>query len=198
MSNPTLNKEPSLQAPGAGLPFFEQMFARFYLFPKFCRTTSWDAAQKMFDREGQRILELVTPLQDDQLQKRVLVDRIPGMEDSSRFWSASMTLEHLMIVGDAIATGIIEVSHNKPPSTRADIAAVKPHGKLHSRLALESFKEFLHRFAEKMNHEVADKNSKMRFRHPWFGDLNAHQWHCLAAIHQNTHRKQVQAILKGL
>jgi len=46
-----------------------------------------------------------------------------------------------------------------------------------------------------MNREVADRNSRTTLRHPWFGEMNAHQWHCLAAMHQSVHRKQMQRIL---
>jgi hypothetical protein len=34
--------------------------------------------------------------------------------------------------------------------------------------------------------------------HPWFGPLNAHGWHCLAAIHHTLHRRQLTAILRAL
>ncbi len=37
-----------------------------------------------------------------------------------------------------------------------------------------------------------------RFFHPWFGPLDAHRWHCLLAFHQGIHRKQIQAVHRGL
>ena len=54
---------------------------------------------------------MVEPLSAEQLQRRVLVKAPMGIEDSSRYWSASMVLEHLIEVGSRIAVGIVELTH---------------------------------------------------------------------------------------
>jgi hypothetical protein len=51
-----------------------------------------------------------------------------GIEDSSRYWSAAMVLEHLIEVGSRIATGVVELTHGQAASVKADIADVKPKG----------------------------------------------------------------------
>jgi len=42
---------------------------------------------------------------------------------------------------------------------------------------------------------VPNLHCKMRHTHHQFGPLDAHGWHCLAAIHQNIHRKQIERIV---
>jgi len=37
-----------------------------------------------------------------------------------------------------------------------------------------------------------------RYAHPWFGPIDAYQWHCLLGMHQGIHRKQMEAITKVL
>jgi hypothetical protein len=77
---------------------------------------------------------------------------------------------------------------------KPDVAAVKPSGS-YGAGAVGVFQSFLAQYADTMNREVADRRSRTTLRHPWFGEMNAHQWHCLAALHQAIHRKQMQKIL---
>lgn len=43
-----------------------------------------------------------------------------------------------------------------------------------------------------------DLLTKARYVHPWFGALNAYDWHALAAHHLALHRVQIERILEGL
>ena len=86
----------SLAPPGAGLPVIQAFALRYLIFPAYCLTTSWDKALDAFQSEGQKLVTLVEPLSEEQLQRRVLVKAPLGIEDSSRYWSAAMVLEHLM------------------------------------------------------------------------------------------------------
>jgi len=187
-----------LAPPGAGLPWIEHLLARFFFFPRFCKKTTWDEAQAIFEKEGMRLVQLVQPLGLEELNTPVLIPRIQGIEDSSRFWSVTMTLEHLITVGDQISQGIVKISQGESPSGKADIAAVKPKGRKDPKAILQEYQTFVRRFTDRMTGEVKDRESDTRYHHPWFGELTAHQWHCLAAAHQNIHRKQVQEILKGM
>ncbi len=155
---------------------------------------TWDDANAMFQKQGRILVDLTQNLSAGQLQKPVLIDRITGIEDSSRYWSPGMVLEHLIIVGSAMMRGIVELSRGIVPAVKPDVAAVKPTGS-YGAGAVGVFQSFLAQYADTVNREVADRNSRTTLRHPWFGELNARQWHCLAAIHQGIHRKQVQKIL---
>ncbi|MBS0656652.1 MAG: DinB family protein [Verrucomicrobia bacterium] len=186
--------EPKLAAPGAGLPWLELMVARYWTFPRFCRRTTWEQADEIFAREGQKILALVEPLDAATLRRRVLIDRFPGIEDSSRYWSPAMVLEHLDIVGSLMTHAVVELSHGRLPQGKADVAAVKPKG-TDGGDPVGEFRDFLLTIRGRLAKEVGDRESPTRFLHPWFGPLGVHQWHCLLAAHQAIHRRQLKLIL---
>ena len=185
---------PKLGKPGAGLPFLETFLSRYFLLPRAYRRISWDQADAMFQKQGRILVELTQNLSADHLQKPVLIDRIAGIEDSSRFWSPGMVLEHLIIVGTSMMRGIVDLSRGIVPAVKPDVAAVKPKGS-YAASAVGVFQSFLAQYADTMNREVVDRNSSTTLGHPWFGQMNAHQWHCLAALHQGIHRKQMSKIL---
>src|SRR5215472_12523732 len=90
-------EEPKLAPPGAGLPKIELLVARLRFALSRARgdRKSFDAA---FQRERERVRGLVGGLDANSAARRVLIRRVPGLEDSSRYWSVWMTLEHLRIV----------------------------------------------------------------------------------------------------
>jgi len=53
---------------------------------------------------GGRILKEAGSVAEGKRDRRVLVPRMRGIEDSSRFWSVNETLEHLLITGLAMRT----------------------------------------------------------------------------------------------
>ncbi len=190
-------KTPLLAAPGKGLPFLEHLIARYYALPKFWRASTWESALQLHERQGQKILALAKPLSEEQMQKRVLVHGIRGIEDSSRFWSVGMTIEHLIIVGNEMLDGMVLLSQGKVPNKVASIAAVKPKGENADRSIIAAYETFLNKYRDVLASGLQNRDSKTRFRHPWFGLMTAFQWHCLAAVHTHLHRKQIEAILKG-
>jgi len=190
--------EPQLAPPGKGLPFFQQFVLRYWIFPRICKRMSWDEAQGLHDHVGKRILELAKPLSVEQFHTRILVSGIRGIEDSSRYWSVSMTIEHLIIVGTQIMEGMVAISQGGRPSKKADIAAVKPKGAYPDKSVIVKYEEFLRTYKQKVGVELKDKQKPDTMFHPWFGQLTMHKWHCLAAAHSQIHRRQIDAILKGL
>ncbi len=176
----------------------QALIGRHVLFPSLYLTHSWDRAQRLFQHEGRRIIDLAGTLSGGELDTRVLVHGVIGIEDSSRYWSVALALEHVMIVGDTTAEIVVALSHDRAPSVRVDIAAVKPPGKLPAAEAVETYRRFLVRYQRRTTEEIGDRRSRRRLDHPWFGELTAHQWHCLAAMHQGIHRRQIEAIAKGL
>jgi hypothetical protein len=187
----------SLAPPGAGLPIVQAFVLRHLVFPAYCLTTSWDKALAAFQAEGQKMIALAEPLSAEQLQRRVVVKAPMGIEDSSRYWSASMVLEHLIEVGSRIAVGIVELTHGTPVTVKTDIADVKPKGGKGSQI-VQDFRQFLGDYSRIVSKDIGDRNSGSRHPHPWFGELNAHQWVCLGAVHQSIHRKQMERIAAGL
>ena len=187
----------TLAPPGAGLPGFQAFLLRRILFPTICRFTSWEKAGTVFETEGAKLIALAQPLLPDLFQKRVLVKPLWGIEDSSRYWSAEMVLEHLIEVGSRIAIGIVELSHGEQPTVAADIVDVEPNGGHGTRL-LEDYKVFLGDYVKTLSEDVGDKRSKLTHPHPWFGQLTAHRWACLGTVHQTRHRRQMEEIVAQL
>ena len=185
-----------LAPPGAGIPLLERLAARHLFLGPYFRKMSWEEANEVFLSEGRKILERVDPLSNQQMNEPRLIDRMKGLEDSSRFWSVSMTLEHLMIVGTRMGQLVVALSQGRVPPGKVDTADVKPHENRPKAEIISGFEKFLRDYEENAMKRVVDRSSRARFRHPWFGPLTAHQWHCMAGIHQGLHRKQVHQILK--
>ncbi|MEW6163578.1 MAG: DinB family protein [Pseudomonadota bacterium] len=189
--------QPNLAAPGAGLPPVQAFMLRHVLFPAFCRTTSWDEALGLFLREGERVAAAARSLAPGALRTRVLIRAPLGIEDSSRFWSAAMVLEHLIEVGTRISTGVVELTHGQAASVKADIAEVKPKGGMDGDI-VAAYRAFLEEYADKVTRRAGDRAARLTAPHPWFGELTPHRWVCLGAIHQQIHRRQMERIVAGL
>jgi hypothetical protein len=190
---------PKLKAPGAGLPWWELLVARKLIFPRICRKLTWAAAARQFQEEGSRVLAVFDALPADRLGDRVLVRRFAGMEDSSRFWSAAMAVEHLNMVGSAIRRTIGSLRRGVVPNVTPRVADFKPRGEFAPADVRSEFVRMLTGAAEAERTEPPIlPGAGPRYAHPWFGPIDAHQWHCLLAFHQGIHRKQIEAIRKGL
>jgi hypothetical protein len=120
------------------------------------------------------------------------------MEDSSRFWSAAMTVEHLSMVGTAIRQVIRSLRSGIVPIAEPRTADFKPQDNNPSAARTR----FVHLLADAVEEEKVEppipRGEGPRFAHPWFGAMDAHQWHCLLTFHQSIHRKQFERIRQGL
>jgi hypothetical protein len=126
---------------------------------------------------------------------RVLIPRLRGLEDSSRYWSVWMTVDHLRIVNDQVAAVLGQLLADRTPPGAASTAAVKP-----SPTADESVMAGFQQSCERVLATVAAAPSlqtRARFPHPWFGPLDAAGWHALVSMHMRIHRRQIEAIRSG-
>lgn len=201
MNNKTLDQnEPRLQAPGAGLPFIELFVLKYWVGPFVSKSAKLNEIKTQYESINQKIINMVSKIDSDKRNQRVLVDHIQGIEDSSRFWSINGTLEHLMIVAKSISPVILELAQNKMPQGEAKIEMVKP--KHHDQDALIEFQTYganlLMDLAQKLLAPGMDINSALKFRHPWFGPITAKQWYWLLNTHQLIHYKQIKTIIKNL
>lgn len=187
----------TLEPPGAGLPWHKRLVARLML-PRYARRTSEATALAFFRAEGGKLLTLVRSLGAEQLAERVLVPRLQGLEDSSRYWSVAMTLEHLEIVNYAMGTAVVELSHGRLIAGQIGTADVKPHAAVEAAAAIASFEASLARFEARLAERAQPMDARARYPHPWFGPLTAHQWLCLVGVHMRIHRKQIEAVIAGL
>ncbi len=187
--------EPRLDRPGAGLPAIELFIAKRMVAARY-RKMSRDEIIADFERERVLISEMASRLAPDLGSRQVLVKRLRGMEDSSRFWSIYMVLDHLRIVNEAVSSFIGLLGEGKCPDDEADTAKVKP--------AVGAGPEVIDAFnatCRKLAGVVASiecLDTPVKHPHPWFGPFDAGQWHHMAAFHMTLHRKQIEAILREL
>jgi hypothetical protein len=186
-----VSTEIQLAPPGAGLPFVEMLLGRlgFLVFRFF---TTNQGASRMFLAEGHRILSIIRTLDGARAGQRVLVDRIMGLEDSSRNWSAHKVREHLRVVNGKIIECLEDLSQGDPCLKVPSIAEVKPHPGVGAEV-VGRFEAGLQDYVSRAVSALG-KSSVHRHTHPWFGPLDMHGWHCLAAFHQRLHRKHLTMI----
>ncbi|MCK5854975.1 MAG: hypothetical protein KAG56_07110 [Sulfurovaceae bacterium] len=182
---------------GAGISLVRVLLAKHIFFPLLNRFISWDKAWDIFDNEGQKILNLSRTLNKEQLFERMLVPKLFGLEDNSRYYSVAMTLEHLLMVGGALQVRIPILSRGKKLNKYIKIEDVKPYKEIDENV-INDFEKFLNTYREKLEKNIEDIHINNTSTHPWFGEFNPKQWSILAMVHQIVHRRQIEAILSKL
>jgi len=187
--------QPQLAPPGAGLPAPELVIARM-LFAWKRATGSRERFNAHFQRERQAISKMVQDLNEKRGAQRVLISRLRGLEDSSRYWSVWMTLDHLRIVHGSIQGVVSTLAKGKVPPGEASTATVKPSPTVTAEV-VSTYEKSCDDLARTLE-TIPDLNTEATYAHPWFGPLSAAGWHGLSATHIAIHRKQIQAILKAI
>jgi hypothetical protein len=195
MAGMDVNSEPKLAPPGAGLPKIELIIARL-LFTLQRWRGNRDSFNARFQQERAGIHALVNPCDAESGTRRVLIKRVPGLEDSSRYWSVAMTLDHLRIVHGTIIRTIEALAGGVVPKVVASTANIKP-GLQATMAVVTDYEQSCDRLLAAVA-AVPDLNTPLRYAHPWFGPLNAGGWHALAASHIKIHRVQIERIRQGL
>ncbi len=185
----------SLGIAGGGLPQIERLFIKLFLVPCVRLLFTWNIGLFMIKREVNIIKKLIEGIDEEKLQKRVVIKRAFAIEDHSRDYSINMTLEHLRIAGTAVMAVIDTLSKEQEFPKDITIEAVKP--KDNEKDEPKKFFDFMTTYEEYIkNHK---KNySKMRKKHPWFVEFNNFDWSCFMFMHTFIHRRQIEAIIKEL
>jgi hypothetical protein len=186
---------PTLQPPGAGLPGFELAWLRLG-FRFASAALSPQAKMKLFKSEGEKVMVLVRSTPASQAIVPVLIDRITGIEDSSRCWSVFMVLDHLRIVHEGMTRIITDLSQGRPFTEEVRIQNVKPRPDCGPEV-VDQYLQSLVTYESKIN-QLGKFGESVRHPHPWFGPMTAGDWHCLAGIHHLVHRRQIVRIKRVL
>ena len=186
---------PVVGPPGAGLPRLELIIARL-VFGWLRRRNTREQAAEVFRREREVILRLASRCDPESGSRPVLIDRLRGMEDNSRFWSVFMVVDHLRIVNGGISKVILLLGRGQTPERQLRIADVKPSPHADQEVIGE-FEQACARF-ERHAAKLSDLRTALRYAHPWFGPLDASGWHFLAGFHMQLHRRQIEQILRQL
>lgn len=194
----SVSKEPVLAPPGAGVPFQQKMMMRYFVRPFVAGRTPWEVSENNFRKINEKILKTLDGLTEAQLTTKILVPPQLGLEDSSRYWSIKMVLEHLLIVSGQMIQLIPALSQGVIPNGKADTAAVKPKNEIGLHEIVQNFKKLISTDFDQLNSSITNRNSKTRFHHPWFGDMTAKQWYWLLPMHHGLHLKQIREIKNRL
>lgn len=186
--------EPKLAPPGAGLPFPESLIARILLGLRRA-TGNPRSFIGRFVSERETIRRMIDGKDASTLSQRVLIERPPGLEDSSRHWSVLMTLDHLRIVHHGISAVLESLAAGHVPEGEVSTAAVKPDPAVSIEVVTSYQKSCDHLLATVGR--IRDFKTTARHIHPWFGPLDAHGWLALVSSHHGIHRKQIERILRG-
>jgi hypothetical protein len=188
---------PKLDKPGAGLPFPDKYVVRWWIGPFVSRRADKDRNLRLFATAGKRVLKEFAEIPASQRDSKVLVPKLRGVEDSSRFWCANEVLEHLMITGVPIRGLIETLAKGGTSDYEVKIENFKPKGRYAGRDASVDFKAFLAETAAALD-PLDIRDAGPTHRHPWMGPFNALQWTWVLAGHTGIHLAQLQAIKKGL
>lgn len=183
-----------LEKAGHGLPKTDAIFLRHIGFPLLKSFISWNNALRFFEYQGKEILNLVKDLSKDKLFKKVLIPKIFGIEDNSRYYSPAMVLWHLIYVGECLQEGIVNLSKNEKINFTVKIENFKPFVKIDEDI-VERYENFLNNYRKFIEINVENKYINNCHSHPWFGCLNPKEWLVMSAIHQMVHQRQIKKIL---
>ncbi|MCG6897905.1 MAG: DinB family protein [Thiocapsa sp.] len=188
-------RQDELDPAGAGIPWHERRVADIVL-RLYASTVSPAAILRSFRRDASRALTLAGGLTAEEGRMRVPIQRFPGIEHSSRSWSVYMTLDHLVMVNTAITALIHAVCSDHNHGAEIRVEDVKPHVDAGPD-RIQALESVVERYTDLIE-RLGGLHARQRHPHPWFGPLTARQWHALAAIHNRTHRAQIEKILRRL
>ena len=120
------------------------------------------------------------------------VPLMPGVDASMRNWSYYMILEHNVIVNRSICEIIRGLATGKPikrmiRDTKNDVMPSADPGPEQIPAFEQSVRDYLEFLPDLGNLRRTKKE-----RHPIFGMLTAHGWHCMFAFHLQLHLNQIK------
>jgi hypothetical protein len=184
---------PQLAPPGAGIPAIERVVGgTIFAVKRWWGSPNGFAAEFRDQREA--IAAMCATVPEPVLGERVLIPRLRGLEDSSRYWSVYMTLEHLRIVNESITGVIRTLTQGNVPPGRVSTAEVKPREGAGSE-AVRPYEASCEGYLQLLS-LAASMRTNVRYPHPWFGPLDAHGWYAMGAMHMGIHAAQIREILQ--
>ncbi len=191
-----MKTNPTLKPPGHPLPLIQRALLRCVIGPFLSKRDSWETMRSRYELLVSKIIQVSESISETERQIPILVDPIVGLEDSSRFWSVDMTLEHLVTVSRHMESMILVLARGEKPTVVADTAKVKP--KENEEKFLTEFKAYAPLLYQNLDLQMKNRESQITHRHPWFGMINAKQWYWVLAGHQGIHYQQIKQIVKQL
>lgn len=127
------------------------------------------------------------------------VPHMRGVDEYMRDWSFFMILEHNVIVNTMMETIVESLAfHNIPKDLpvkdiKKDVMPSDNPGQEQMTAFCQSVQQYL-----RNTKKLKSLRGTPRYRHPIFGMLNAHGWHCMMALHLEIHLPQAKCVFEGL
>jgi hypothetical protein len=189
----------SLDKPGAGIPWYFRLANRILLKPLVVRKFTWQQCEENFLSVNEKLKRELEGLTQEQLEKRILVSPIVGIEDSSRYWSIAMTLRHLCIVHPLMKEVVIRLAKEETIPVKVDTASVKPELEKNSSQAVQDYFSLIQTILPDIKNSIPKEFGLTKtFSHPWFGEMTAKDWFWLLGAHTGIHLKQIRKIKEQL
>ncbi|AHF03260.1 hypothetical protein MARPU_04695 [Marichromatium purpuratum 984] len=149
---------------------------------------------RLFRAEAEQACAIAARLDEQQGRCAARVRRVIGLEPGGRDWSVYMVLDHLVMVNAAITALVHALCVTHGQRIEIGHADVTPHVDAGPD-RIDALRASVERHAEVIE-RLGPLNAHAVYPHPWFGPLDARQWHALAALHNRTHRVQLQRIAR--
>jgi hypothetical protein len=146
-----------------------------------------------------RYLELAAAMEPAQGVRMVRVPAMMGVDEDMRNWSFFMILEHNAIVNRSITDIVQSLAQGRQPTgpgsmnPKTDVMPAPSAGPEQVEAFRASVESHLSAVAE-----LGGMRDTIRKRHPLFGRLDAHGWHCMFGLHLKVHINQAETVCREL
>lgn len=161
--------------------------------------TSRRRASNQIRASLQHYLSLAERIGPEAGRRMVRVPPMLGVDEDMRNWSFFMILEHNVIVNRSISSIVGSLARGEQP---ADNGIKDP--KKDVMPSSDPGAEQIEALQASIDHHLAAVSAldglrkTATSRHPIFGHLNAHGWHCMFGLHLDIHRRQAEAVRQAL
>lgn len=150
-------------------------------------------ATGILQSETVRLIDLVHATETNVVSDRVTVARLMGMERYSCEWSILMIVDHLQrFIGDMHRLVDALVNGHAVRGVYADDLYTPDEDVGWD--VVEKLDQRVRQYVDFVGDQQRLR-SRLAFRHPWLGLMNAHQWHHWTAAHVRIHRRHAMKIL---
>ena len=147
----------------------------------------------------EQYLSLVQTIEPEAGRRPVRVPPMLGVDEDMRDWSFFMILEHNVIVNRSITAIVQRLARGEKPMGSGDMDPKKdvmPSADPGEE-QIQAFRASVETHLENVS-RLPRLRSTPTSRHPIFGQLNAHGWHCMFGLHLGIHRKQAEFVIRTI
>lgn len=132
-------------------------------------------------------------------RRAVRVPPMLGVDEDMRDWSFFMILEHNVIVNQRITRIVDHLMRGETPAgmTAVDMKKSVMPSSAPGEEQIQALRTSVEKQIQIVSHR-SNLRTTATTRHPLFGDLNAHGWHCMFGLHLDIHRRQAEAVLRTI